>query len=268
MPEYLCPGVYVEGIEAAEEPVAAASTSIDNEHLQSLVTELQRVVSSHFPKWTTFNDSDPGVTLLQLIAHLADVLGNRVEKMPDSGSIWALRAAARLLELASSPATDTEALKRPSYFSGQLLDVGTLRAEQNYFREKLRRHNRRLHGIGIISGLGVSVSRADDQGGLRIIVEPGYAIDSRGEEIALPDGATFVIRVGGDEWYVTLRFWEHPCPELSRLETDDPRFPCVEEVCVIGVSSDIPSSAIAIARLLRLDGDWMVDAEFEVPRIA
>ena len=161
----------------------------------------------------------------------------------------------------------SESPKRPSYFSGQLLDETTLQAEQDYFRGKLRRHNRQLHGSGIVSGLGVSVSPTDDQGGSRIVVEPGYAIDPHGEEIALPECATLALPAGYDEVFVTLRFWEHPCPVSSTSESDNPCFPSVEEVCVIGVSSAIPPSAISAARLLRLDDRWIVDAEFVAPRV-
>jgi hypothetical protein len=267
MAEYLYPGVYVEEIAFVAKPIEGVSTSIDNALLQSLVAELRQTIPIYLPEWTTVNESDPGVALLQLFAFLADALGSRGEKLPDSGRIWAFRAAARLLELAGSPAAAGASPKRPSYFSGQLLDVATLQAEQDYFREKMRLHNRQLHGFGIVSGLGVSVSSPEDQGGSRIIVEPGYAIDPRGEEIALPAGATLALPAGGDEAFVTLRFWEHPCPEPSTSEGENPCFPCVEEVCVIGVSREIPPSAFAIARLLRLDNYWIVDAEFVAPRV-
>jgi hypothetical protein len=163
--------------------------------------------------------------------------------------------------------TSSASPKRPSYFGGQLLDAATFESEQNYFREKLRLHNRRLHGVGIVSGLGVSISPADDENGSRIIVEPGYAIDPRGEELALPDGATLALPAGDDEAFVTLRYWEHPCAESSTSESDNPCSPCVEEVCVIGVRSKVPPSALAVARLLRLDKCWTVDVGFVPSRV-
>ena len=161
----------------------------------------------------------------------------------------------------------SESPKRPSYFGGQLLDASTLQAEQDYFRGKLRRHNRHLHGFGIVSGLGVNVSPPDDQGGSRIVVEPGYAIDPQGEEIALPNGATLELAAGGEEAFLTLRFWEHPCPGSSPVEGDYPCSPMVEEACLIGVRSDIPASALAIARLLRRNNYWIVDPEFAAARV-
>ena len=46
-------------------------------------------------------------------------------------------------------------LERLSYFYGQMLGVQDFRSEQNYFREKLKLHNRCLHGYGIVCGLQV-----------------------------------------------------------------------------------------------------------------
>ena len=46
-------------------------------------------------------------------------------------------------------------LKRLRYFYGQMLGAGDFQAEQNYFREKLKLHNRCLHGYGTVCGLMV-----------------------------------------------------------------------------------------------------------------
>jgi hypothetical protein len=46
--------------------------------------------------------------------------------------------------------------ERLSYFYGQLLGVQDFRTEQSYFREKLRLHNRCLHGYGVVCGLHLS----------------------------------------------------------------------------------------------------------------
>ena len=44
---------------------------------------------------------------------------------------------------------------RVSYFHGQMLGVREFQTEQAYFREKLRLHNRCLHGYGVVCGLEV-----------------------------------------------------------------------------------------------------------------
>lgn len=46
--------------------------------------------------------------------------------------------------------------ERLQYFYGRMLGVADLQAEQNYFREKLKLHNRCLHGFGVICGLKVA----------------------------------------------------------------------------------------------------------------
>ena len=47
-------------------------------------------------------------------------------------------------------------LKRLNYFYGQLLGARDFQTEQEYFREKLRLHNRCLHGYGVVCGLEVA----------------------------------------------------------------------------------------------------------------
>ena len=42
------------------------------------------------------------------------------------------------------------ALERVKYFQGQMLSVSDLEAEQEYFLARLRRHNRHLHGWGVV----------------------------------------------------------------------------------------------------------------------
>lgn len=51
--------------------------------------------------------------------------------------------------------------ERLNYFFGQTLGVAELRAEQDYFRGKLRLHNRCLHGWGIVCGLDVEPCPTD-----------------------------------------------------------------------------------------------------------
>jgi len=51
---------------------------------------------------------------------------------------------------------ESHSLERPRFFTGKLLTTEDLALEQQYFREKLRRHNRSLHGFGIVSGLKVT----------------------------------------------------------------------------------------------------------------
>ena len=86
-----------------------------------------------------------------------------------------------------SPCTCTEptGLERLRYFPRQLLTADDMRAEQEYFREKQRRHNRLLHGWGVVCGLEVVPD--PKAGPLAVSVCPGYALGPFGDEIYVPE---------------------------------------------------------------------------------
>lgn len=89
--------------------------------------------------------------------------------------------------------------------AGNKLTLEDIRLQQQYFREKLKRHNRSLHGFGIVSGLKVTIDRG------RIVVEPGLALDCEGNELAIPSTQTIdpPAVASADEWssaYLNLRF--------------------------------------------------------------
>lgn len=69
-------------------------------------------------------------------------------------------------------------LERVNYVTGQLLTASDLKAEQEYFLARLRRHNRQLHGWGVVRGLTVRTASSSE-----IIIEPGIAIDCAGNDI-------------------------------------------------------------------------------------
>lgn len=74
---------------------------------------------------------------------------------------------------------ESQALKRSGFFSGRLLTPEDFEREQQYVREKFKRHNRTLHGFGIVSGLKVTMKAG------QIIVEAGLALDCAGNEILI-----------------------------------------------------------------------------------
>jgi hypothetical protein len=74
---------------------------------------------------------------------------------------------------------ESEPLQRLRFFTGQALTVEGLILEQDYFLEKLKRHNRTLHGFGIVSGLRVTMKRG------AVIVAPGLALDCEGNELVI-----------------------------------------------------------------------------------
>jgi hypothetical protein len=75
--------------------------------------------------------------------------------------------------------------ERVRYFPRQLLTADDMRTEQEYFREKLRRHNRYLHGWGVVCGLEVVADMT--RGAMYVAVCPGYALSRCGDEIVVEE---------------------------------------------------------------------------------
>jgi len=266
MPEYLYPGVYVEETESGVRPIPGVSTSMDDSTWESLATEFRQAMRANVPSWTDANESDPGITLLDVFAFLAEGLLYRANPIPERGRTAALRAVAALAALGGARESGCGILQRPVFFTGRLLDAATLTAEQNYHREKLRRHIRALCGYGVVSGLGVSAEETTDPSGWSIVVAPGYAIDRHGEEISVPCPVRLSPPAQGDSALVTLRFWEQPCPPIPASDGTALATPCVEEACVLEIQLDVAPPAIALARLIRSEGRWQVDPTFPTPR--
>lgn len=83
--------------------------------------------------------------------------------------------------------------KRLNYFHGMLLTEDDFLTEQAYFRDKLRLHNR-LHGSGIVWGLGLTEPEESAENADQIVIEPGVALDCLGNEIVVCDAYTFDLK--------------------------------------------------------------------------
>jgi hypothetical protein len=95
----------------------------------------------------------------------------------------------------SDDTTDGKSVReRVRYFQGQLLGSADLLAEQDYWLERRRLHNRMAHGWGVISGLSVEPAgepdKTNDPANTTVTVGPGYALSPLGEEIILEECAT------------------------------------------------------------------------------
>lgn len=105
--------------------------------------------------------------------------------------------------------------KRIRYFCGQLLNAEDFTAEQEYFVEKLRRHNRHLHGWGISSGLEVSCDEST------VTVSPGVAIDCAGNEIILDDPVDLDLPEKSKErHFVVVEYSETTCDPVPALDAE------------------------------------------------
>ena len=83
-----------------------------------------------------------------------------------------------------SPCTPAEAggLARTRFFQGQLVMPDDLTQDQIYFRDKHLRHNRMLHGWGVVCGARV-MKHATEK--CVVTIEPGYILGPYGHEIVI-----------------------------------------------------------------------------------
>ena len=99
MPEYLAPGIYVVEVEWRAKPIPGVPTHINDEELRATALIIRERLARFSPQWTDFNDSDPGVTLLELFAWVGEALIYRSEALPERGKVHANRLAASALTL-------------------------------------------------------------------------------------------------------------------------------------------------------------------------
>lgn len=136
-------------------------------------------------------------------------------------------------------------IERIRYFARQLLDEADFTQEQEYLREKARRHNRMLHGWGVVSGLCVESGEAKGE----LKVGPGYALDWYGNEIVVDDEVTVdLCSEDGDgnavspgrPLYLAIRYAEcltRPVPGGESLE-----YSRVREGFAVTVLTELPAS--------------------------
>ncbi|MBS0559274.1 MAG: hypothetical protein JSR21_04390 [Proteobacteria bacterium] len=105
-------------------------------------------------------------------------------------------------------------LERVRYFPRQLITAEDMRAEQHYFREKMKRHNRFLHGFGVVCGCKV-VPDPQDSKPWQVQVCPGYAVSPQGDEIMIPDPVVFDLQTGVQNQDPCTVTW--PCPPMPAI---------------------------------------------------
>lgn len=108
-------------------------------------------------------------------------------------------SATETTALLPAPCDDPSApgLERTRFFPRMLVGPEDLTQDQIYFREKLRRHNRMLHGWGVVCGLNVT---GTTQKPCEVVVHAGYALGPWGDEISVPDEVTIdVCKLGSGE---------------------------------------------------------------------
>lgn len=99
-------------------------------------------------------------------------------------------------------------LERVRYYPRQLITADDMTQEQDYLRQRDRRHNRMLHGWGAVCGLVVEPA-PDATHSWQVRVCPGYAVGPQGDEITVPDKVLFDLASGACE-HEPCQPW--PCP--------------------------------------------------------
>lgn len=226
-----------------------------------LARDLTARVAVFAPDWTAQTDTDPGVTIVELFAFLTESLLYRQDGSP-RGRARLREIVEQLARVHASPCPDGT-LIRNRYYTGKLLSAADFEQEQQYLRTKHRRHNRLLHGVGIVSGLDVSVETLHAGEEPVVVVSPGVAISQEGEELLLCERATSDPCLGKEVCYVTVRLVERPTNvdpggEASRIG----------ESAEIAVVEDVAPGLLAIARLTRDGATWQADPGYEPLRVA
>lgn len=89
--------------------------------------------------------------------------------------------------------------ERPRYYARQLITADDLTLEQEYFRNKMRAHNRLMHGWGVVCGVHVCPN-PDSNGGYKpweVLIEPGYVLGPYGDDIVIDRPRVFDLRTAG-----------------------------------------------------------------------
>ena len=107
---------------------------------------------------------------------------------------------------------DQSVAERPRYYARQLITADDLTLEQDYFRSKLRLHNRLLHGWGVVCGAEVSYvpkANSTETEPWLVMVKPGYILGPYGDEIYIDCERKVDLRSGS-----TVGVTGEPCGEM------------------------------------------------------
>lgn len=170
--------------------------------------------------------------------------------------------------------------RRNNFFAGRLLSAADLELEQNYFRSKLKLHNRLMHGFGIVSGLEVS-SRSGE-----LHISSGVALDCEGNEIVVVESfAQPLPSLSSDtSLFLTIHYCEqqtNPSPALGSEALCEAAL--IEEVFALEFESQNPNQnhrhergrwqacghphGLVLARLRKTSGQWRIDRRLRRPLV-
>jgi hypothetical protein len=110
---------------------------LDDRDFEQLFAEARARIPVHTPEWTNFNDSDPGITVVQLFAFLADNLLYRSNRIPEANRLKFLKLLGLPLRRAAAGRGMVVFRNERGPLEGLLLDTGVeVRAGKVPFRTR------------------------------------------------------------------------------------------------------------------------------------
>ena len=172
-------------------------------------------------------------------------------------------------------------LCRLRFFHGRVLTAEDFTGEQEYLLGKQRRHNRGLHGFGVVSGLKVTIRSG------KVVIDTGLALDCEGNEIvvAMPQTLSPISIEEQMTAYVNIRHAEElsdPTPVIGHGERVT-EFAKITESFKVGIGPENFTRGhrhlrarwltcgqphpLTIAKLSRSLHGWRVDRRYRAPSV-
>ncbi|MFF6863721.1 putative baseplate assembly protein [Streptomyces ardesiacus] len=111
------------------------SPNLDDRRFQQFVDDAKRYIQQRAPEWTDHNVSDPGITLVETLAHMADQIVYRLNRVPDKNHLAFLDLVGITLFPPSAARTDVTFWLSAPQEDTILVPVGaeiaTLRSERD-----------------------------------------------------------------------------------------------------------------------------------------
>ena len=140
-------------------------------------------------------------------------------------------------------------IKRLNFFTGFFTTADDWNEGQAYHLEKRRLHNELLHRAGVMAGLDVVVD-----GGLKVIVEAGAALDNAGNLISVTGLETVTLTAPDSEptqFFITVGYHENKTNYDSNVQDPDySGFTRITEKPCIKAGETIPADHIELARVV------------------
>ncbi|WP_433572883.1 putative baseplate assembly protein [Streptomyces sp. CA-251247] len=105
--------------------MALPSPNLDDRRFQQFVDDAKRYIQQRAPEWTDHNVSDPGVTLVETVAHMADQIVYRLNRVPEKNHLAFLDLVGITLFPPSAARTDVTFWLSAPQEDHVLLPVGT-----------------------------------------------------------------------------------------------------------------------------------------------